>query len=54
MDLTKNQCCTVVNVTDKKSRKICVTSKKKKREQTDEIESFDFDLGFNLNEVYDQ
>ena len=34
-----------------------VTRKKKKKkiiEEHDQIDSFDFDLGFNLNEVYDQ
>jgi len=33
------------------------TKRKKKKKQTvedDKIDSFDFDWGFNLNEVYDQ
>ena len=38
----------------KTKKKKSDSTKKKKVVESDQIESFDFDLGFNLNEVYDQ
>jgi len=41
----------MVEITSKNDK---ASKNKKKKEESDDIDSFDYDQGYNLNDVYDQ